>query len=370
MHLGVSMLGFRSLNVSEKLAVCRAMAAILRAGRPGREALAQTPFSEWLRRQGQPERAIRRFWANVVISACNEPPERTSCRYAMQVFQEGFLAHPHAYRIGVSGVPLSELYDAAESVIHAGGGRVLMGQGASRFVYDEHHRRVTGLELTDGTRLEADAFISAVPFDRFVKLCGETGGPLSQADERPGQAGRLEVSPILGVHLWFGPSSEHDQPLMKLPHAALLDSPLQWVFNKGQDPKTGHWHLHGVISAAHEWVDQSADEIAKMAQREARRYLPGLSGAPLLRHRVIKEKRATFSPLPGVDADRPGARGAVANLYTAGDWCDSGWPATMEGAVRSGHLAADAAWEDLGQSVLGGVSDLPPSRLYRWLSRG
>src|SRR5690606_27239137 len=152
--------------------------------------------------------------------------------------------------------------------------------------------------------------------------------------------GHFVVSPIIGIHLWFDPRTVR----MDLPHLVLMESPLQWVFNKGlerqpenaaQDAsppssksQASSLHLHGVISAAHDLVDEPAEAIIDMAVREVRRSLPGNGGADakLLHARVIKEKRATFSAGPGIDAMRPEARGAIPNLYLAGDWCRTGWP--------------------------------------------
>src|SRR5690606_20559084 len=131
---------------------------------------------------------------------------------------------------------------------------------------------------------------------------------------------------------------------------------LHWVFDKGD-------HVHGVISAARGLVDRPADELARLAADEIARHFPSARGARLVHHRVIKEKRATFAVAAGADALRPGTTGAIANLLLAGDWVDTGWPATMEGAVRSGYAAAAAT---TAKPLT--VPDLPAGRLYRWLS--
>ena len=183
----------------------------------------------------------------------------------------------------------------------------------------------------------------------------------------------LTTSPILNVHIWY------DRPVIK-PHSppfmTFLDSPLQWLFNKdcadalsgdtGEQGGKGQ-HLHGVISAAHHLVDKPAAEIADMAAAETRRALPAAKDARIVHHRVIKEKRATFSAQPGIDAARPDARGAITNLYLAGDWCNSGWPATMEGAVRSGYLAAAALLDDRQVAGPTLVADLKPAAIYRFI---
>jgi zeta-carotene desaturase len=142
-----------------------------------------------------------------------------------------------------------------------------------------------------------------------------------------------------------------------------MHSPVQWIFNKGWDSQAGGQHLHAVISAAHDLVDKPAEEILAMAVAELGRALPRVRQARLVHGKVVKEKRATFSAAPGLDAIRPSAAGAIPNLFLAGDWCRSGWPATMEGATRSGYLAAAAV---LGAGQL--APDLPPSPLYRALT--
>lgn len=363
-HLSAAMLRFGTLSWRAKLAIGRAMLAIMRAGADGRARAAGRSFADWLAEQRQPREAIDRFWAVIVISACNQTPERLSAAYALQVFQEGFLAHRRAFVMGVSTVPLVELYDRAATVIEQRGGRVLLGASVERLDFDGE--RVTGVQLSRGDRLEADLVISALPFDRLAKVAPEE---LIHADPRLAQLASIEVSPIIGIHLWY------DRPVTDLPHLIFVDSPLQWVFRKddsafgASEPRVGEapaaTYLHGVISAADDWVGRSADEILDMAHRELAAYAPAAAEARLLRGQVVKEKRATFSAVPGVDALRPETTGPVANLLLAGDWVNTGWPATMEGATRSGYAAAG---EVLGRSLL--VPDLTPSELYRMLAAG
>ncbi len=338
LHLTQALMGFRLFSLVEKAAIARGMLAIMRLGTIGRDKLSDTTFAQWLSDHHQPQGAVDKFWSVIVISALNELPERVSAAYAVQVFQEGFLASEQAYVMGLASVPLVRLYDAAGRVIEDAGGRVLLSTGAEGFAFDG--QRVTGVRLANGNVLGADQFVSAVPHDRLIKLCPE---PMRQADARLQPLEQIETSPIIGIHMWF--DSPQGQPLMTLPHLVLTQSPLQWVFNKGYDDQLGGQHLHGVISAAHDLVNAPADQILEMAVGEVYKTLwhRRAGSAPRLVHgRVIKEKRATFSAVPGIDRLRPGAAGRIVNLYLAGDWCDTGWPATMEGAVRSGYTAAAA----------------------------
>jgi zeta-carotene desaturase len=220
---------------------------------------------------------------------------------------------------------------------------------------------VTGLEVRDEPTVAADAVVSGLPADRLDRVIG---GPLRSADPRLARLGAFESSPIIGIHLFFA------RPVCDLPHLTFVTGDLQWLFNRGWDAQVGGEHLHGVISAADHLVTEPAERIVEGVVADASRALPRVATTELVHHRVVKEKRATFSARPGVDALRPPAAGAVANLALAGDWCDTGWPATMEGAARSGYLAADAVIEHLGLGEPAGlVPDLEPGEFAQVVGR-
>jgi len=407
-HMTRALMSFAQLTLLEKLAISRGMLAIMRVHKDERHTLHNTSFAQWLEDHGQPQGAIEKFWAPVVVSALNEEPGHCAADYAIHVYQDGFLSSADAYVMGLSRVPLVRLYDAAEAVLAKAGGTVMLGASVEKL--HAHNDRVTALELADGSVIEGDAFISALPFDRLAKVCTPD---MYKNDLRLRRLDRFTTSPIIGIHLWF------DRPVMDLPHLVLTQSPLQWIFNKGleapapspsegegggegeeppvhprashSNPRLAHgaphrehaapdphpnplpkrergWsqHLHGVISAAYDLVDQPAESIIQIVLAEVRKALPLARNATVMHARVIKEKRATFSPRPGVDALRPSASGAIANLYLAGDWCKTGWPATMEGAVRSGYLAAAALLRDAGAGDIQSlVPDLPAEQMYR-----
>jgi len=360
LHLSRALGRMNTLSRADKRAIRRGMFAMMRTGRRGRAAWAERSFADWLAAYKQPESAVKRFWEVIVISACNQTADRLSAGYAMQVFQEGFLAHRDAYIMGVSRVPLAALYDGAAAAIEANGGKVRLGTSVRALNFDG--RRVAGVSIDNAEHLTAERVISALPFDRLSKI---SGAELTAFDDRLQPLDDIAVSPIIGIHLWF------NRPVIERDHMIFVDSPLQWVFRKTDPAANGEggedkalFHLHGVISAAHQWVDQPADRIAEMAVRELKQYAGvNLKKARLVRHRVVKEKRATFSAAPGIDRMRPPTSGAVDNLLLAGDWTDTGWPATMEGATRSGYAAAGAA---LGENLI--APDLKPSLLYRLLS--
>jgi len=365
MHLVRSLWKFKGLTLREKFAIARGMLSILQISRRGRDLYADVSFADFLAEQNQPQPVIDKFWKVVIVSACNETIDNVAASYAIQVFQEGFLYRGEAYEMGLPTVPLEDLYDPAEQVITAAGGRVLSGIAAESIVFDGE--QVAAIRLTDGQEIAGSSFISAVPFDRLAKLAP---ADMKAADPRLAVLDELKVSPIIGIHLFVRPS-EGEGPVMSLPHLVLRDSPLHWVFNKGivkRGEHAGTQHLHGVISAAHERVDQSADDILTLAMRECRRFVPGFDDAVLAHGRVIKEKRATFSVQPGVDDKRPTTTGPIGNLLLAGDWVDTGWPATMEGAVRSGYTAAAAVLSRAGAEASEPVEDLEPGLLYQALA--
>lgn len=365
LHMTRSLLGFSSLTWGEKFAISRAMGAMMRTDRTK---WADRSFAHWLDAHNQPAGAVEKFWRPVVVGAINEWPERMAANAALQVFQDGFLAHEDAYWMGLATVPLVQLYDEAQRVIEAAGGSVMLATSANALTCEDG--RITGLEIDNERTLTGDVFISALPFDRLAKIAPDT---LKQADARLAHLDEFEVSPIIGIHLWL--KSSQAAPVVTLPHLSFMQSPLHWIFNKGFDKDAGGQHLHGVISAAHDLVDLSAEQLADMVVRELNKALPATVGCRVLHSRVVKEKRATFSAKPGIDRIRPTAAGSTPNLYLAGDWVQSGWPATMEGAVRSGYLAAQAALNDMGRlnadpafDADGLAPDLPASRLYRFIS--
>jgi uncharacterized protein with NAD-binding domain and iron-sulfur cluster len=192
--------------------------------------------------------------------------------------------------------------------------------------------------LRDGSTLSADFYVLAVPFDRVLDLLPE---PLS---DEPFFANtkNLAASPITSVHLWF------DRAVLNLPHAVLIDGIGQWVFNRGE-VTPGEHYLQVVVSAARPFRGLGRDEVQRQIVEELGRLFPRMSAAKLLRAKVVTEHSATFSAVPGVDRWRPLQESPVPNLVLAGDWTRTGWPATMEGAVRSGYLAAEVVLAKSGR---------------------
>ena len=315
-HFAESFLGLKFLNLSEKLAIARGLRSIERHYRNGQD-LDSITMLEWLHRERQPQRALDRFWGPVLVSAVNEDLNRMAARHGFQVFYLGFLARRDSYEMGVPAVPLGELYraEAWQKL-----GNVTIRTRTPVDCIEIAEGRVQCIH-TGGERLRAEHYICALPFERVAAVAPGLGLDLAA----------FQHSPITGIHLWF------DRAVTDLPHAALLDRTIQWVFNKDRGRA-----VQLVVSASRSLVEMPRGDVIALGVRELGEFFPAVREAKLEKAHVVKEVRATFSAAPGLDARRPGAETKIANLFLAGDWTRSGWPATMEGAVRSGYLAAEA----------------------------
>jgi squalene-associated FAD-dependent desaturase len=337
-HMTGSFLFFAPLAYPDKLSIARALAAILFAGGRPKDAYAGDPVSmlAWLQRHKQTSTAIERFWRVVLVSALNEELDRTDARFGIDVFWKAFLANRTGYRIGVPSVPLAELYEGCRIAIEKKGGEVILRSPVRSLRFENGALKAA---LFDGGREESgDSFILALPHDRTAELLSKE---IRFANPSLAHLDKFKVSPITGVHFWFDRVVTHE------PFITLLDTQTQWIFNKtalyGKEdpaaPDRGQY-LQLVISASYALVRKSREEIIELCLKEVRQAMPGAREAQLLKATVIKEAAATFSPEPGVDQWRPSQETKTPGLFLAGDWTATGWPATMEGAVRSGEAAA------------------------------
>jgi squalene-associated FAD-dependent desaturase len=325
-HLLRSFLRAHYLTAADKLRVAWGLACLRLA-----PADADPPFADWLRRHGQSPRTVERFWGLVLTSALNETPDRVGLRYARKVFVDAFLRHRRGFEVQLPAVPLGRLYgDELRAWLSRHRVRLLLGHSVRRLLV--RGGAVRGAELRDGTVADADWYVSAVPSDRLLDLLPPE---VAAAHAYFRDLRRLETSPITSVHLWY------DRPATELPHAVLVDCVGQWVFNRGE-VAPGEHYLQVVVSAARQFRGLGHDEVRRRIVEEMARLFPALAAAALVRARVVTEHAATFSAVPGVDRWRPPQASSLPNLFVAGDWTATGWPATMEGAVRSGYLAAEA----------------------------
>jgi zeta-carotene desaturase len=322
-HFTESFATLKFLSLTAKAAVGRAMLAI-RSEYGRRPDLDRITMLDWLTEKKQPPQAIERFWRQVLVSAVNEELDRMAAYHGLQVFALGFLSRSDSYQMGIPNVPLAELYSTEAWLTFPS---VSIQHRASVDRICIRSNRVSSVESREGT-LTADAYVCAVPFER-VKIL---------APDLPVELGPFTHSPITGIHLWF------DRAVTALPHATLLDRTIQWMFNK----EAGR-HIQLVVSASRTLVNTPKQDVIDLALNELREFFPAVATAQLTRAHVVKEVRATFSASPGLESKRPPNCTPVENLFLAGDWTRSGWPATMEGAVRSGYLAAESVTRFFGQ---------------------
>jgi zeta-carotene desaturase len=363
LHMTGSFLTFAPLAAADKKSIAHALLDILRG--KGRTADLDEPggisMLEWLRRRKQTAGAIERFWRVVLVSALDEELDRTDARFGVDVFWKGFLSNRSGYRMGVPSVPLAQLYDGCQDEIERRGGEVHLRTPVRAIHTDT--TALAGVEFDGGRQESADAYILAIPHQPLAELL-----PSAIKEQVPALAeiDQIQVSPITGVHFWF------DRQVMLEPFVTLLDTTTQWIFNKsklyggGNGTEKGQY-LQLVISASYNLLQKSRQEIVDLCLKEVHQALPESRNAKLVKSTVIKETAATFSPEPGIDHLRPTQHTSVKGLYLAGDWTATGWPATMEGAVRSGYLAAEALLKDVGTPRSFLRPDLPVETLVRWL---
>ena len=369
-HMTGSFAAFAPLTLLDKLSIARAMLDILGAkGHPADlEENGGVSMLEWLRRRGQTQGAIERFWRVVLVSALDEELDRTDARFGVDVFWKAFLSNRTGYRMGVPAVPLANLYDGCKSEIERRGGEVNLRASVRGLKIE--NGEIAAVRFDEGKEENADAYVFAVPHTALTELLPES---VKQSDPSLANLDKIKVSPITGVHFWF------DRQVMKEPFVTLLDTRTQWIFNKtelyedinGRANKTdGGQYLQLVVSASYELLPKSRQEIIDLCLSEVRHALPTAREAQLVKATVIKEAAATFSPEPGVDRWRPKQETSVRGLFLAGDWTATGWPATMEGAVRSGYLAAEAVLRVAGAPRKFLQPDLEPDGFVAmWLGK-
>lgn len=387
-HNTLSFLRAPMLSLADKSRIAMGLLEFLR-GYPARD---DEPFSAWLRRTRQSECAIRHFWEPIVVGTLNDTFERCSTRYAGQVFRESFLNSAAGGRFGIPAQPLSEFYGWVARLAQQQGA-VLRYRTSVRSI-ERLPNRLWQVVAADGSgqvaRHTAPNLILALPFEQTARLLATLPEGSPQRGQILPLLGHFTHAPITTIHLWL------DREVTDLEHAALLDTRIQWLFNKtqirrkqqtrrlegtesaaegqnplgqspAQNPAEGHY-LELVISASHAELPQTPDEILRSAMAELASFFPEVRRATLLQSAVLKEARATFSVTPGLDRFRPKPDAPGENLYLAGDWTQSGWPSTMEGAVRSGRLAAEAVARATGNNAGFLVPGLPPAGLMKWFS--
>ena len=354
LHLTPLLLGMRHFSFGEKLSLGLGMMRLARYREPAdsRSMGAGSTALAWLESVGQPERVIRLFWQPVLESALGESIDLVSTASARKVAVDAFLAHRDAADLFVPTEPLGSLF-----------GERLVAWLEGRGVVVETGRNVTSIErdaagraiavLHGEGRTPCDAAIVTLPWRQAARVVPDL---VPAADER------LAGSPITAVHLWF------DRDCIDLPHAVLVGRVSQWVFRPDTAEGRQPGYCQVVISASRGLLGGDREALLATVVAELRETFPAAREAVLRDARVVTDPTAVLSVRPGVDAFRPAAGTAVPNLFLAGDWTATGWPSTMEGAVRSGRLAATAVGLQVGRPVASITADLPKNLVVKLLT--
>ncbi len=357
MQYTTSFLRAGMLSAADKFSVARGLSEFLR-GFPAEDG---ESVAHWYVRSRQTAGAVRHFWEPIVLATLNDSAQNCSLKYAGKVFHELFLKSATGGRLGIPTVPLSDFYASGAEMVQRDGAQVHLRAGVDELVQERG-----GWTVRCGDEsFRADDVILALPFEQTQRLIagmtvqGTEAGQVKQ--ELLQKMARFVHAPFISILLWF------DREISELDHAWLLDTTIQWFFHKSRirryRPERGSY-VELVIAGSRAELPLRRAEILGPALRELERFFPEAGRAKLLKSGILKEARATFSVLPGMDAYRPEQKTGLPGLYLAGDWTRTEWPSTMEGAARSGRLAAGAVRGDLLRFM---APELAPAGLMRYL---
>ncbi len=356
LHLAPSLARMSSLRFTDRL---RLIAGIRRLARWRPSIGHARTIDDWLTEARQTPALIQAFWEPVLVSALGETLHRISVGYARKVIVDAFLRNRHGWEVSIPAVPLDDLYGRPViDWLGQHGGEVRLLTGLKSLEGDVN--AITAARLRSGESLRARDFLLALPHYLIGRVLPE---PLA-AHPSVASLSRLETAPISSLHLWF------DREVIDLPHAVLLGRTGQWIFQRpasSHEDAPGTIHYQVVISASRSLEGRPAEDVRNEVLAELAELWPEATTSHLHHWRLVTERRAVFSVTPGSDGVRPPQQSPVPNLQFAGDWTRTGWPATMEGAVRSGLLAAENILQRQGHRVSLLAPDLPTSPLSRWL---
>jgi squalene-associated FAD-dependent desaturase len=332
-HLVPPLVSIRYLTHAQKFRLTMAIVKLMRT-KP--QTISDVTAGQWLRKQKQDATTIRRFWEVILVSALGESIDVVSMAMARKVIIDGFVASSHASEVWVPNRTLAELFGTrlpdylnqrGATIHHSTSVRNVL-----RFEVPGTNEYRFRIQCQDGSEFEADACILAVPWHRLTALlCPDLATSLNNS----ARWAEFPSSPITGIHLWF------DRPITDQPHAVMVDTTAQWFFRSPtSDSPPGYCQV--VISASHEARRLPQSELIEKVIAELKAAFPEARWAKLLESRVVTDPKSVFSVTPEVESLRPTASTAVPGLFLAGDWVQTGWPATMEGAVISGRMAAEA----------------------------
>lgn len=359
LHLSQAFLRLPYLTLNEKMRFAQGVRALARSST---EQLVGVSFKEWLLSHGQTEQLIRRVWEVVLVSALSETLDRIDAAYARKVFVDGFLANREGWRVDIPDLSLDELYATrGAGVLQSQGVTIRLNSRLKSISISEGH--VSSLTFTEGESFEVDQLVLAIPQHQVSKVLAG----IPQLDETLSKLDQIETAPISSVHLWL------DRKICDLPHAVFVDRFSQWMFSRTHNSSSSNYESHAghyyqiVISASRNLDEMSREQVINDVLKDLTDVWPEAKDAKLLHSKIISERRAVFSVTPGIDALRPAQQSSLDNLQLAGDWTQTGWPATMEGAVRSGYLAAGNILKKYGVDDSPLAADLPTAAFTKWL---
>lgn len=411
LHLAGALWGLKYLSPGERIGIGRALMKLARLNDGA--LLRRTTTGNWLRQQRQSPRAIEQFWELVLQSALGESVEHASLMYARKVFVDGFMAARTAYEVEIPTLPLGELYGTRlQRWLTEHGVELRLATGVQQIIVEDDRVTAVAVRAAEAASQQrpqamaaqaaklvaqpADAWaaeepqqlesVQFEPCDHVIVAAPwrHVPGLFDQATlERLPAVARLaqiESSPIAGVHLWF------DRPITDLPHAVLVGRLSQWVFRRpvseaasgitpgDREPAAvasspGVHYYQVVISASRSLQGRPRESVVAEVVADLKAAFPEAAEAELLKSKVVSDPHAVFSVRPGIDDLRPAQQTEIPNLLLAGDWTQTTWPATMEGAVRSGYLAAEVLLTTLGKPTRCLVENLPSGWLARRLIR-
>ena len=334
LHLARSLGAYRHLSLGERLQLGRALVGLMRLDLRDASLDART-FGDWLRAHGQSDRSFEALWDLIVLPTVNLPSAEASLRLAAMVFKVGLLRDRSAADLGYTTTTLGRAHgDQGMRALRAAGVDVQLGAAVSEVRTEPEG----GLRVRrHGEDLTADAVVLAVPHPQAARLVPPA------ADPDAARFAELGAVPIVNLHVIY------DRSVMPYPFAAGVGTPVQWVFDRTAAAGLSEGQALAVsLSGAGEYAQMPTEALREQFLRELARVFPAARGAQVRGFYVTREHQATFRQAPGSLARRPGPRTRLPNLFLAGAWTDTGWPATMEGAVRSGNRAGDHVLKALG----------------------
>ena len=313
-NLLFALLNFKAITFTERLSLIR---FVIKLPFISHQKLSDKNVRDWLKKEKQSDNTIKSLWEIIAVGALNTNIDKASAFMFREILMKIFFNGNFASTIILPKYGLSDSYvKNAKEYIESNGGEIKLSSSVKEFIISDN--KIVGIKIADEVYKDFDYVISAIPFYAFNNIYPELF-----LDEKI----EFEYSSILNIHIWL-----RNNP-MKEQFYGLIDSPVHWIFNKGN-------HINLVISDADYLIDKPAEEIYEMCVGELIKYTK-LKESDFSRYKVLKEKRATFVPSNKIDYLRPSSNTKIANLFLAGDWTDTGLPSTIESAVKSGRTAAE-----------------------------